>query len=285
MTFLLVQDLIKMAERQLNEANVPDAKHDAEEMYCYLKKVPRAKFFMEWSEPADDRTCDQFFDLVARRAKREPLQYITGIQEFMGYPIAVEPNVLIPRLDTEVVVDKAVELFREKKGDTVLDLCCGSGAIGIAIAKKTGAKVTATDINPVAKSLTEKNARTNGIKMEALLGDLYEPIKKKKYHMIISNPPYIKTAKMETLMPEVKDFEPKEALDGGFDGLDFYRKIIEGAASHLKKEGLFVLEIGHDQSNAVTELILETEKFFDINTHKDLAGNDRAITARLLGKR
>ncbi|MBQ9179549.1 MAG: peptide chain release factor N(5)-glutamine methyltransferase [Firmicutes bacterium] len=278
---LLVQDIIKMAETQLTDAGVDNPKGDAEEIYCYLMHVDRSKFFMEWSEPAADRTCDQFFDLVARRANREPLQYIVGMQGFLDLALQVRPGVLIPRYDTEVVAESACEVFKEKKGDTVLEIGCGSGAIAIALAKKVGAKVTAVDINPAACELTKENAQRNGVKIDVLCGDLFEPIKKKKYHMKISNPPYIKTADIEGLMPEVRDHEPREALDGGEDGLEFYRRIAAEAADHLKKDGILVLEIGDDQAAHVAAILTATERYGDIQVGKDLTGKDRAIVTTL----
>lgn len=203
----------------------------------------------------------------------------------MGLKFKVDPEVLIPRMDTEVVALAAELLIKEKKRDTLLDLCCGSGILGISLAKRCGVKVTATDINPAAKALTEINANTHGVKMTVLLGDLYGPIKNKKYHIIVSNPPYIPQAVIPTLMAEVKDYEPMNALDGGCDGLDFYRRIIAEAPEHLKKEGALVLEIGHDQGEAVCRLMEETGCFTEINIATDLAGKDRVVSGKLMGKK
>ncbi len=279
---LLVQDIVKMAEKQLVAAGVDNPKGDAEAMYCSLMKVDRSKFFMEWSEPAADRTCEQYFDMVARRAKREPLQYIVGDQPFLGLQIKTREGVLIPRLDTEVVAEKAIELFKQKKGDTVLDLCCGSGVLGIALAKNAGAKVTAVDITDEACELTKENASLNSVKADVLKGDLFEPVRKKKYHMIISNPPYIRSSVIETLMPEVRDYEPREALDGGEDGLVFYRRIAAESVDHLKKGGLIVFEIGNDQAEDVTAMLEETGRFENIEVAQDLAGNDRVVSAQFI---
>lgn len=283
---LLVSDIVKMADRQLTEAGIEEHKTEAEALYCWLKRIERSKFFLEWGEPTDDRTAEMYFDVVAKRCSRIPLQHLTGEQEFMGMKFDVDPKVLVPRMDTEVVVETAEKLFREKKGDTILDLCCGSGVIGISLAHRIPkTKVTAVDVSPEAVALTEKNATAWGVKMDIKQGDLYGPIKKKKYNMIVSNPPYIRSDIIPTLMPEVKDHEPAAALDGGADGLDFYRPIIGLAPDHLKKDGLLVLEIGNDQSSEVEQLIMDTEKFCDVQTTKDLAGNDRAVSARLIGKR
>lgn len=281
---LLVQDIIQMAEKQLMAARIDNPKGDAEEIYCRLMHVDRAKFFMEWSEPAADRTCEQFFDMVARRAQHEPLQYIVGSQGFLDFDLKVRPGVLIPRLDTEVVADKACGLLRSRKGDTVLEIGCGSGAISIALAKKANAKVTAVDINPEACELTKENVSANGARVEVLCGDMFEPVKKKKFHMIVSNPPYIPTAMIDTLMTEVKDYEPLSALDGGEDGLDYYRRIAQEAPDHLKKNGMIIFEIGDDQGPAVSSILGSTGRFTDINTGQDLSGRDRVVTAVLAGK-
>lgn len=282
---LLVQDIIKMAERQLTEAGIEDHKAEAEMLFCWLKRIDRSKFFLEWGEPADDRTCELYFNLVAERCRRIPMQHLTGVQEFMGMTFMVDPQVLVPRMDTETVVETAENLFKEKKGDSILDLCCGSGVIGISLARKIPkVKVTAVDISPAAVELTRKNAGALAVKIDVKQGNLYEPVRKKKYNMIVANPPYIRSSVIPTLMPEVKDHEPTEALDGGVDGLDFYRPIIAEANEHLKKEGLLVLEIGNDQSAQVEQLIMDTEKFCSVQTGKDLAGNDRVVTAQLIGK-
>ncbi len=280
MSFLLVSDIIKMAMKQLEEAGVEDVKGDAEALYCYLKHVDRARFFLSWANPADDRTCEGYFNLVARRCKREPLQLITGEQEFMGIPIKTKKGVLIPRLDSEVVALAAELLLKEQKNKTVLDLCCGSGALGIALAKRADAKVTFADISEAAISLTKENIAACGVKgAEVVWGDLFDPVAKKKYGMIISNPPYIETSVIPTLMPEVRQWEPMSALNGGKDGLDFYRRIIAGAPAHLKKGGTLVLEIGHDQAYAVTEMLENSPAFAEIKVVKDLAHNDRVVTA------
>lgn len=278
---LLVKNIITMAEKQLVDAGVENAKGECEAIYCHLMKVDRSKFFMEWGEEASDRTCEQFFDLVERRAKREPLQYIVGKQAFLEFELNTRPGVLIPRLDSEVVAEAACDIFNDHKGDTVLEIGCGSGALSIALAKRSKAKVTAVDINPEACELTKENAANNGVKIDVLCGDLYEPIKRKKYHMIISNPPYIRRNVIPTLMPEVKDFEPIEALDGGEDGLDFYRKIVMEAPNHLKKNGLLVFEIGADQAAAVTAIITVSGKFGEVKIGQDLDGKDRVVITNL----
>ena len=163
-----------------------------------------------------------------------------------------------------MVVEEAEKIAQNK--DSVLDLCCGSGIIGIALMKKAAGnkktlKVTSSDMSEEAVALTAENAQLNGVRLEITQGDLFEPIKKKKYDLIVSNPPYIESDVIPTLDVEVKDYDPLTALDGGEDGLDFYRKIIEEAPEHLKKKGRIIFEIGHNQGTAVAELLKASGAF------------------------
>lgn len=281
---LLVRDLIRMALTQLVAAGVPDAKHDAEAIYCSLMHIRPDRFIMEWSEPADDRTTEQYLALVERRSRREPLQYITGEQGFLDFTLHTAPGVLIPRLDTEPVALEAAEMLKEMKKPSALDLCCGSGAIAIAASILGGAEVTACDISDEAVQLTRENARACGANIRVIKGNMFEPLKRKKFDMIISNPPYIRSADIEGLMPEVRDYEPREALDGGEDGLDFYRLILEQAPAHINDDGWLILEIGDDQAQDVCALIEETGVFDPPEVKQDLAGHDRIVKAQLPGK-
>ncbi len=279
---LIVKDLVKMGEIQLNKAGCPEPKLDAELLYCFMKNINRTEFIMEWSDIVEDRICEKYFDLIAIRATRRPLQHIIGTQEFMGLPFGIREDVLIPRHDTETVVEKAEEIIRSNKVKTVLDLCCGSGAIGVSLAKRNPSlKVTATDSSAAAKALTQSNAKRNSVKIDVQLGDLFTPLGHKKYDMIVSNPPYIPREVIGTLADEVRRFEPQEALDGGPTGLDFYHKIIAEAPVHLKKAGWLVLEIGHDQAKAITKLLDESGAYDEITVYKDLAKNDRTVVAQM----
>ncbi len=283
---LIVKDLVKMGETQLKKAGCPEPKLDAELLYCFMKNIDRTTFIMDWSDIVEDRICEQYFDLIAVRGTRRPLQHITGTQDFMGLTFGVREDVLIPRHDTETVVEKAEEIIRTNKVKTVLDLCCGSGVIGISLAKRNpGLKVTATDNSAAAKALTQSNIKRNNVKMDVQIGDLFVPLGHKKYEMIVSNPPYIPREIIGTLADEVRRFEPQQALDGGPTGLDFYQKIIAGAPGHLKKAGWLVLEIGHDQAKAVVKLLVEQGVFDEIVVYKDLAKNDRTVVAQLAGRK
>ena len=299
---LPLKELIKIGENQLAEAGIADAAIDAKLLYRFLDKLDAVGLMMHWQDVLQDNTCEEYFDLIARRAAGEPLQYITGQQEFMGLDFKVNPWVLIPRQDTETMVEDAIELISKgtvraaeyaKAGGIkdVLDLCCGSGAIGVSIAKmcpKT--RVTCSDISEEALSVAKENARANdckSVKFEKsdLFAGFAGKLGRKKFDLIISNPPYIKSEVIPTLQTEVKDHEPMMALDGGQDGLDFYRRIAEAAPGHLTRDGILMMEIGRDQGEEVTELLRKTESFELIDCLKDLAGRDRIVIGRLVKKK
>ena len=264
-----VRDLIKMAENQMAAAGCAEAKLDAELLYRYLFGLDKVGFFKEWSRILDDNSCERYFELVERRASGVPLQYITGEQEFMGFSFAVDESVLIPRQDTEVLVENVLEKIEDPAGPfagkhdvKILDLCCGSGAIGISLALLCDkAKVMCTDISEAAAETAEKNAKALGAEKRVgfAVGDLFEPFDKKlgktKFDIIVSNPPYIKSEIIPTLQREVKDHEPLIALDGGADGLDFYRRIVEEAPNYLKKGGVLFMEIDCSQAEDIAGLV------------------------------
>ena len=296
---LPIKELINIGTKQLRDAGVADAEIDAKELYCFMQHMDRTALMLRWQEVLQDNQCEAYFDLIERRASRVPLQHITGRQEFMGLPFEVNEKVLIPRQDTETMVEDALELMKKgtlrgqeytdglKKGGDVLDLCCGSGAIGISIAKLAkGAHVTCADLSNEALEVAKRNARLNDCKsVKFTESDMFDAfcgkLGKKKFNLIISNPPYIPPSVIEELEPEVRDHEPMMALDGGQDGLDFYRIIAEQAPEHLKKGGVLMLEIGFDQKEAVKGLLQETGRFEKIIGLTDLTGKDRIICAVL----
>lgn len=215
----------------------------------------------------------RLIEMSDRRIKGEPLDYITGHTDFYGFDIKVDKNVLIPRMDTETVVGEALKLIGDKKVK-LLDLMTGSGCIALALAKKSNAEVTASDISEEALKVAKENLPDT---VTLIQSDVFENISG-KFDLIISNPPYIKSADIETLQPEVKA-QPLAALDGGADGLDFYRKIAGQSPEFLNENGALVLEIGYDQAADVSELL--KGNFKDIKVYKDLGGNDRTVTATL----
>ena len=299
---LPLKELIKIGENQLREAGIMDSARDAKDLYCFIDKLDAVGLMMHWQDVLADNTCEAYFELIERRASGEPMQYITGVQEFMGLTFNVNPSVLIPRQDTETMVEDALELmskgtlrgeaFVEKPNfKDVLDLCTGSGAIGVSLAKLgQDLKVTCSDLSKDALETAKGNALANGLKsIKFEQGDLFAPFRgklgRKKFDFIISNPPYIESEVIPTLQTEVKDHEPMMALDGGEDGLDFYRQIALEAPNHLKKGGALMMEIGYNQGEAVCKLLEESERFEKVVCLKDLAQKDRIVVGLLKNKK
>lgn len=217
---------------------------------------------------------------VELRIKHIPLAYIFGKTNFFGIDFKVNENVLIPRLDTEVLVENLIADIKKKDGKAlVLDIGTGSGAIIITVQKETGAECYAVDISEKALEIARANAEINNANVKFLQSDLFENVPKIKFDYIVSNPPYIESNVIKTLDDEVKFHEPLLAIDGGEDGLDFYRKIIDEAKQFLKPHGKIYFEIGYNQANAVSELLMRDYK--DIKIIKDYSGNDRVVVASL----
>lgn len=292
--------LVKEGEYRLAKAFCMDAKIDAEELYCFLTGMDKVALFLRANEEVDPETEKKYFDLIARRAERIPLQHITGMQEFMGHTFKVSPDVLIPRQDTETLVEEAartiqntpkekltfMEKLRGVKEWEVLDLCCGSGAIGISLAKIcSNIKVTASDISSAAIKVATENADNLRAKIKFVEGDMFAPHAGKKFDMIVSNPPYIRTAMISILQEEVKTHEPLGALDGGRDGLEFYRIIVDQAADYLKPGGLLMLEIGHDQGEDLRKMLKDDGRYTPAEVIKDLPGKDRVVKCKLRSDR
>ena len=299
---LPVKELIKIGENQLRDAGVADAAIDAKELFCYMMHIDRTRLMLSWQDIMQDNQCEEYFALVDKRASRVPLQHITGEQEFMGLSFQVSDKVLIPRQDTETMVEDALDVItknklrneslncKERHGWSVLDLCCGSGAIGVSLAKLAGdVKVTCSDLSPDALAMAELNGKNLGAKVKFVKSDMFEEFRgklgNKKFDMIISNPPYIRREVIETLEPEVRDHEPMMALDGGEDGLDFYRQIVDEAPDFLKKEGVVMLEIGHDQMSDLIKMFSLDDRYSYVTGLKDLAGRDRIVVAILSPKK
>ena len=215
------------------------------------------------------KSCEKF---VKRRLTGAPLQYVLGETCFYGLDIKTDARALIPRFDTEVVVEEVLKAAKGYQSPEVLDVGTGSGAIALAVAKNCDCSVTATDISRDALELAETNGDALGVKVEWKCGSLFRPVKNRQFDVIVSNPPYIQSGAIAELDKEVKDYEPRLALDGGPDGLDFYRDLAQQAPSHLKKGGCLILEVGFDQAALVTALLSEK---FTVRTAKDM--NDPPI--------
>ena len=254
--------------------------------FVYTKDVTKVTLY--FTHAYDNKTVMlrqevNYFKAIKKLCQGLPLQHITHRQEFMKMTFYVDENVLIPRQDTEILVEEVIKIAKKINAKKFLDLCTGSGAIAVSLAKYIeGSSVTAVDISGKALNVAKLNSRNNEVedRITFIESDLFKNLKKEKYDMIVSNPPYIKKDVLKKLDKEVQK-EPHIALDGGYDGLDFYRKIINEADEYLKFHGYLCLEIGYDQKEDVEELIKEQGKYIDTYCKKDLCDNDRVIITRL----
>ena len=265
-------------EQLLETAGIMDAKIDAWLLLEMVAKIDRSFYFTHINEEVDPEVLTEYERVVEKRAEHVPLQYITGEQEFMGMTFKVNSNVLIPRQDTETLVEEALKVIEPQM--EVLDLCTGSGCILLSILKNAlTVKGTGSDISKQALLVAKENARLHDLEAEWVRGNLFDNVNG-QYDVIVSNPPYIVQTEIPMLMPEVAQFEPMEALDGGPDGLNFYRKITQEAPQYLKENGYLFFEIGYDQGAAVQQL-MTTAGFSDVTVIKDLAGNDRVVKGQI----
>ena len=264
---------------------LPNGKNEARMIMSYATGLGTAELITRAKELMRDDDFDEFQKRIYSRIEGVPLQYILGMQEFMGLPFRVNPSVLIPRLDSEILAETVISTIKQKGliKPEVLDLCTGSGALGISIAAKVpDAIVTMTDKSEAALQTAMSNAGLNGVNRRCifLLGDMFAAIPDDKhYDVIVCNPPYIPSAVIDTLDVEVKDHEPRMALDGGRDGLDYYRIIADQAGMHLKSEGVLALEIGAEQATDVKRLLNKAKTYRDTRVVRDLANLDRVIIA------
>lgn len=259
----------------LAEKGVENARRESEWLLCAATGLDRVGLYLNFEKPLNDQELAGFRALVARRGKREPLQHILGSQEFDGLSFEVSPAVLIPRHDTEVLIEEALRLAPHAK--TVLDIGTGSGCIAIALAHRLPkAVVAAIDLSTDALAIARRNAENNGVAVEFLHGSFLQPVAVRTFDLIVSNPPYITTADLVDLQPEVRDFEPQLALDGGPDGLDAYRAIIAEAPGHLNPDGCLLFEVGAGQDGDVGALLVAAG-FSGIVTAADNAGINRVV--------
>jgi release factor glutamine methyltransferase len=264
----------------LADKGVENPRLEAEWMLCEALSLDRVGLYMNFDKPLTDSELAAYRGMIARRAKREPLQYILGSQEFMGLDFEVSPAVLIPRHDTEVLVNEALK--RAGEAASILDIGTGSGCVAIALAKALPeASVSSVDISGEALTVARGNAERNGVSVDFQQGSLFEPFAGRRFDLIVSNPPYIPAADLAGLQQEVRGFEPMTALDGGADGLDFYRRITQQAPEHLNPDGWLVFEVGAGQAPQVLELLASggfgTESF----SAKDPADIERVVGGRM----
>lgn len=268
------------AERELTQTGSPDPRADAEWMAVDVLGVTRSTLGLMKKSALDQQRQIQLDSLLARRAKGEPLQYIEGVAWFMGLEFGVDPRVLIPRPDTEILCEEALEILKARPNAAVADLCTGSGAIGISVKKLCpSAQVTLTDLSRDALLVARSNAIKLGARVEALQGDLYEPLGGRAFDMILCNPPYLTDGDMQNLQKEVT-FEPSMALAGGADGLDFYRRLAAGLKDHLNPGGWALFEVGMGQGDEVAQLMEQALGCDDAVVIDDLNGIGRVVKVR-----
>lgn len=271
------QEAVKNGEKVLSLAEIADAKVDAWLLFEMACKVDRQFYYLHMNEDITMEQQKEYEIALKKRTEHIPLQYIVGEQEFMGLKFKVNSSVLIPRQDTETLVEEALKKVRPDM--KVLDMCTGSGCIIISIIKNVpSAEGYAVDISKQALNVAKENAKSNEVPVNFERSDLFDNVTG-VYDVIVSNPPYIPTAEIPKLMPEVGSFEPLEALDGKEDGLFFYRKIVAECGSYLKEDGYILFEIGCEQAEAVTTMLREAG-FYEVQVVKDLAGLDRVVIGR-----
>lgn len=273
------QELYRMGKDRLTEAKIPEAELDARLLLEEVCGTDRNDLLVHGDKEIPPEQCDRYVEYIQRRQKREPLQQITGYQEFMGLRFKVTPDVLIPRQDTEILVEEVMRYLHD--GMHILDMCTGSGCILLSLLKYSNdCEGTGCDISEPALKVAEENAKELSLNASFVQSNLFENISG-KYEFIVSNPPYIPTGVIPTLMEEVRDHEPVSALDGREDGLYFYRKIVEKAGEYLYPGGMLFFEIGYDQAEKVSSLMQEAG-YQEVTVCKDLAGLDRVVYGTLL---
>ena len=286
-----IVDIMKKTELFLKSKGIPSPRREAEELMCHYLQWTRLDLYMKFDMPLKDSELEGLRKIVQRRGNREPLSYIIGNQGFYEHDFFIDPDVLCPRPDTETLVEHVLKKISTEEECFVADIGCGTGCIGLSIAAaRPLVKLYAVDISPAALACTRKNITHLQLEKRVglLQGDLLEAIPSKRpIDYLVSNPPYIPSADIEHLEPEVRDFEPRLALDGGYDGLDIYKKILQQAQNRVKK-GIF-FEVGINQATEVAALI--EEYIFDCTTsplhkgiieiHEDLANIPRVVQVSL----
>ena len=270
--------------------NVDPPRLSAELLLSHVLGIPRIKIYTDYERPLSEKELSTFRELVRRATEQEPIAYLTGRAHFFNLEFEVNRDVLIPRPDTETLVENVLQFVRHQAGfesPRVLDLCTGSGCIAAAIGYHLKSSVvSATEISPKAAEVARRNVDRLGLKDRVLVeeGDLFEPLSRlvdaQPFHLIVSNPPYIPTAQIETLDRSVREYEPIQALDGGLDGLVVHRRILAEAPARLRTGGRVYLEIAFDQGELAQQVASEYDAFDDVRILKDFGGRDRVLTLR-----
>ena len=280
---MTIRETIRKGMIMLKNNNVTEPNIKARLIMQYVLNKPREYLLIYDKELVMLRQEVNYFKAIKKLCQGIPIQHITHRQEFMKMTFYVDENVLIPRQDTEILVEEVIKIAKKTNSKKILDLCTGSGAIAISLAKYIeNSQITAVDISNKALNIAKINSKNNNVEDQITFieSDLFKNLPKEKYDIIVSNPPYIKKDIIKKLDKEVQR-EPKIALDGGYDGLDFYRKIIGQADEYLKFHGYLCFEIGYDQKEEVEEIIKEQGKYIETYCKKDLCDNDRVIVTKL----
>lgn len=284
---LSIRNVLSWGAQALRQAGIENGRLDAEVLLRHVLEMEKERLYANTEALMSAGQEAKFRELVLRRARRAPVAYITGHKEFWSLDFVVSPGVLIPRPETELVVEIALQYAGKLAGRSsvkVLDLGTGSGVISVCLAKeKPAAEIVAVDISPVALDVARANARRHGVagRIRFLSGDLFAPVKplRETFNVIVSNPPYIRTGDLSALAPEIRQWEPMIALDGGADGIEAYRRIIGEGHEYLAPGGAIVLEIGSDLARAVAELFARSGCYGPASVYQDYAGKDRVIAA------
>ena len=280
---MTIKELLNQAVIMLKNENIDAPKNKARMLLEATLKKSKEYLMIYDTKEITSIERDKYIRNVKRLIAGEPLQYLTGKQEFMKLNFLVTKDVLIPRADTEILVEEVIKIAENKTNPVILDMCTGSGAIAVSLAKYVkNVKVYAIDISEKALEIAKKNAEFNGVKnnIKFIESNLFDKIKDKKFDIIVSNPPYIETDTIKKLTKDVQN-EPKIAIDGGKDGLDFYRKIADNGYKFLNRQGYICLEIGYNQRIAVRKIMENKKRYVNIKCLKYLCGNDIVITAQI----
>lgn len=285
----VVKDLLKAAADFLGGAGIESPRLTAEVLLAWQMKTDRLGLYVDFDQPVSSADVAGFRALIKRRLQREPLHYITGVKEFWSLDFVVDPRVLIPRPETELLVELCVQkstAFAEKGVSPirVLELGTGSGAVSVSLAKEVpAAMIIATDTSRGALEVARLNVSRHGVSERVMLvqGNLWAPIKRVAgFHLVVSNPPYVRTGDLEDLPPEVRDHEPRSSLDGGINGMDLIERIIREAAEHLLPEGWLLVEMAPEQTDSALALIRETPGLLEASRIKDFARRHRVVMAK-----
>lgn len=281
-----IKELVLRATDYLARHNIPSPRLDAEVLLSYLLKKERIFLYLNWDSILEEHTIDLFRKLVLKRSKHVPIAYLTGHKEFMSIDFEVNEKVLIPRPETETLIEATLSQMLSGHPDrewVAIDMGTGCGNIAVALAKSQNVRIYASDISEDALSISKKNAKKNKVEksIRFLCGNLFKPFDglnlNGKIDFIVSNPPYVSSADFEKLPIDIKQYEPRIALDGGTDGIDFYPELVKGAEEFLKPHGFLIMEIGYGQVEEIKKLVSLRRLFFEPEIVLDYGGIERVI--------